>query len=68
MKLRYKDVVYWVQKGFCYTEIGNRLMKHPSTIRNMVVSDSYLRERYQKARLEERLIKEAQKQQLKIKL
>ena len=43
-----KSITYWVQRGYKYRDIANRLMLHPSTIRNAVQSDRYLRERYER--------------------
>ena len=62
----YKQIVYWVQKGKTYTEIADRLMKSPSTIRNAIVSDTYLRVRYEQERFLDQLKKEQQKKQLKL--
>ena len=62
----YKQIVYWVQRGKTYTEIANRLMKSPSTIRNAVVSDPYLRKRYEDARILDRLKREQLKKQTKL--
>ena len=62
----YKQIVYWVQQGRTYTEIANRLMKSPSTIRNAVQSDVYLRERYARERYKEYLIKQGSKKQIKL--
>ena len=64
----YKQIVYWVQKGKTYTEIADRLMKSPSTIRNAVQSDHYLRERYARERYREYVEKQELKKQIKLKL